>query len=518
MRRDPQYHILYIENTTERVTDYLIAMKKYLNKTLSIKLLTFVLLGALLVSLALMMRLGLFAIPWYDDYSYAKYTKSFQEVYGSGLINALRGACFQVKESWYSWQGTFSSIFLMALSPMGFNEKYYFVGPIILILLAVVSAAVLTYVIGSRIFGIKGYPAVCLAVSMSILTVWRVHNANQAFYWYNSGVHYTGMHSFMMLFVAVLVCLMELKKSVGTVGKIILSMLLAVLCSGANFVTALQGLLVMLLIILITAINRPKNALLYIPAAVTYLVGFVFNVIAPGNAVRAAYYTDSAMSPLKAVIYSFPEAFKRLWNFTGIFTLVFLVALAPIIWKGLEKTSFKFRLPGVFIALAFCFYATSYTPNLYGTGRIDLDRVINAAKLTYQFMLILSEIYLVGWIKEKAAGTRENIAFGWMYAVCVAVLAVSFAVSPLERIKYSPYGAYYYVHTGEAAAYHDGYLRQVEAVKEQGVDAVVDRNVFKPSFLYSGELSDDPEYEPNRFMAQWYGKNSIAVRVDETGD
>jgi len=116
------------------------------------------------------------------------------------------------------------------------------------------------------------------------------------------------------------------------------------------------------------------------------------------------------------------------------------------------------------------------------------------------------------------AGARENIAFVWLYTVCVAVLAVSFAVSPLERIKYSPYGAYYYVHTGEAAAYHDGYLRQVEAVKEQGADAVVDRNVFKPSFLYSGELSDDPEYEPNRFMAQWYGKSSIAVKGDEIGD
>ena len=61
-------------------------------------------------------------------------------------------------------------------------------------------------------------------------------------------------------------------------------------------------------------------------------------------------------------------------------------------------------------------------------------------------------------------------------------------------------------------------MRQVESIKSQGPDAVVDRNVFKPSFLYTGELSDDPEYEANKFMATWYRKNSIVIKADETGN
>ena len=493
-------------------------MKKIFGKTVSVRFLTFAFLVALLLGVALLLRLGLYSVPWYDDYEYAKYTKSFQEAYGSGLINAIRGACYQVRESWVIWQGTFSSIFLMALSPMGFNTDHYYMGSFVLIILLTVSAAVLTFALCRRVFGIKGYPAVCLSFAMSIFTVWRVHSANQAFYWYNGGLHYVGMHSFMMLFAAVLICMMDFKKPVTTALKMILSVILAVICSGANFATALQGILLLLGFTVLTIVKQKKKALVYVPAIVVYLIGLAFNICAPGNSMRAAYYTDTAMPMPKAILYSFPEAVKWMWDFTGLFTIVFMIALVPIIWKGLEKSTFNFKLPLIFVALAFCFYATSYTALLYGIGRVDVDRAVNAAKLTYQFMLVLCEIFVVGWIKKKTSAEKNDIGFAWLYAACLAVLVVSFAVSPAERIKYSPYGAYYYVHTGEAAAYHDGYLRQVESIKSQGPDAVVDRNVFKPAFLYTGELSDDPEYEANKFMATWYRKNSIVIKADETGD
>ena len=122
-------------------------MKKIFAKTVSVRFLTFAFLVALLLGAALLLRLGLYSVPWYDDYEYAKYTKSFQEAYGSGLINAIRGACYQVRESWFVWQGTFSSIFLMALSPMGFNVDNYYMGSFVLIILLTVSAAVLTFVL-----------------------------------------------------------------------------------------------------------------------------------------------------------------------------------------------------------------------------------------------------------------------------------------------------------------------------------------------------------------------------------
>ena len=489
-------------------------MKKFLNKTLSMRLLTVILSGALVVSLLLLLRLGLYSVPWYDDFGYTRYTRSFQEFYGYGFINAMRGVLFQVREAWYSWQGTFSSIFFMALCPFVWGEGIYWIGPFFLILMLTVSEIVFGYVICKRIFEMGRDASFCMGLSMAILSVWRIHNACQGFYWYNAGVHYVGMHSFMLFLLSVLVCLYDKKKPAVTALKILASMVLALLCSGANYVTALQGFLAALLAVGFAVIVRKRKIFVFIPSLAVYITGFIFNVVAPGNEKRAVYYEGSSYSAVVAIFKSFVKAFSHLWEFTGIFTVVFLIMLAPIIWKGLERTRLKFRLPGVFAVLAFCFYATSYTPTLYAMGDGELGRVLNEAKLIYQITLVLSEIYFIGWLRNKLKEPREAIGFVWLYAFCVAVLGVSFAVSPLERIQYSPYGAYYYVHTGEAAAYHDGFMTMVEDIKSQGPDVLVDKNVFKPAYLYAGELSDDPTYQPNVFVAEWYGKNSVAVKEE----
>ena len=147
-------------------------------------------------------------------------------------------------------------------------------------------------------------------------------------------------------------------------------------------------------------------------------------------------------------------------------------------------------------------------------GDGDIGRVLNAAKLTYQIMLVLTEIYVIGWVRTKVKNPNKDFGYIWYYATGIAILLIAFAVSPMERIRYTPYGAYYYVHTGEARAYYNGYLDMIEEIHNQGDDVRVVRNVFRPAYLYSGELSDDPDYEPNRFMAEWYGKNSIAVKED----
>ena len=489
-------------------------MKNFLNKIISIRLLTYILLGALALSLLLLLRLGLYSVPWYDDFGYTGYTKSFQDVYGYGPVNALKGVFFQVHETWYSWQGTYSSVFFMALCPIVWGEGLYWIGPFFLILMLTVSEIVFGYTVAGRIFKMRRDASFCMGLSMAILSVWRIHNACQGFYWYNAGVHYVGMHSFMLFLLSVLVCLSEKKKASATGLKIAASMVLALLCSGANYVTALQGFLAVVVVTCFAVFVRKRNVLFFLPSLAVYIVGFAFNAMAPGNAKRAAFFVGSSNSAVTAVLKSFVKAFGHLWEFTGIFTIVFLIMAAPIIWKGLENSEFKFRLPGAFVALAFCFYATSYTPTLYAIGDDELGRVLNAAKLTYQIMLVLSEIYVIGWLRNKLKEPREAVGFVWLYVLCAVVLGVSFAVNPMERIQYSPYGAYYYVHTGEAAAYHNGFMNMVADIKSQGADVLVDRNVFKPSYLYAGELSEDPTYEPNVFIARWYGKNSIAVKED----
>lgn len=489
-------------------------MLKFLKKTVSIKLINCLLATALVLSLVLLLRIGLYSVPWYDDYSYSRYAKSFQDAYGKGLLNAIRGALFTAKEMWYAWQGTFTSAFLMSLCPVVFGETLYWIGPFFLILILTVSEMVFGYTLAKKAFSMNADVSLCMGLGMSILAVWRIYNANSGFYWYNAGIHYVGMHSFMLFLLAILICICEKKSIVSTILKVILSMALAFILSGGNYVTALQGMLAVIPIAAYGFFIKKRNPLVFLPTIIVYILGFINSAKAPGNRVRAAYFVGSSYSPIMAILKSFVKAAGFLWEFSGLFTIVFVILLAPIIWKGLEQCSYKFRLPGIFAALAFCFYATSFTPTLYAMGDGDIGRVLNAAKLTYQIMLVLTEIYVIGWVRTKVKNPNKDFGYIWYYAMGIAVLLVAFAISPMNRIGYTPYGAYHYVHTGEAKAYYNGYLDMIEEIHNQGDDVRVIRNVFRPAYLYSGELSDDPDYEPNRFMAEWYGKNSIAVKED----
>ena len=490
-------------------------MKKLLNKTVSIRIITCVLLAALALSLALLLRLGLYSTPWYDDYNYSKYTHSFPIAYGEGIYNAFRGVMYQLNETYHCWQGTFSSIVFMALCPIVISETMYWIGSYVLILLLTVSSIVFAKTITKRVFSISEDASWCIAIATAILMIWRLYDPCQGFYWYNAGVHYVGMHSFMMLLLATLICLADHRNVVTDVLKVIASMLLALICSGGNYVTALQGLMLSAVIVVYAAVSHRRKPFVFLPALAVYIVGFWFNVTAQGNVARSSYFTDVTMSPVKAVLLSFVEAAKHLWQFTGFFTPVFMVLIAIVAWKGMRQTSFKFRFPLAAVVLAFCFYATSFTPTLYAMGTSDIDRVLNAAKLTFQIMLIVSELYVIGWVKNRYAGDRNDIGFVWIYAVCLVALLIPFAVSNSERMSYTPYGAYYYVHTGEAAAYYSGYLNMLNEIHSQGDDVRVGRNIFTPAYLCEGQLSEDPSAEPNQFMAQWYGKNSIAIKTGE---
>lgn len=198
-------------------------------------------------------------------------------------------------------------------------------------------------------------------------------------------------------------------------------------------------------------------------------------------------------------------------------TVAFLVLLVPIIWLALEKSQFSFRFPGILLAWSFCLYATGFTPSLYSLGHGGLGRALNVVKITYQILLLLNEIYWMGWMRRvlERRGSRLLHMKGapwWYYGGIFFSMLVIFALSPNQAGSVSSYGAYYYVHTGEAYNFYQEYLARVEILKSDEMDVVLEPYRFKPWFLCMGDLSDNPDSEVNRAVAGWYGKNTVIVR------
>ena len=165
-------------------------------------------------------------------------------------------------------------------------------------------------------------------------------------------------------------------------------------------------------------------------------------------------------------------------------------------------------------ALSFCLYTSGFTPSLYAMGHGGLSRTLNAVKMTWQLLLILNEVYFLGWLQQYLEKKSKNIsgdASWWFYALVGVVMLLIFSASDNQAGNYSAYGAYYYVHTGEAYNFHEQYLERVEMLKSDASRVVLEPYRFKPWFLCMGDLSDNPDSEENRAIADWYGKASVVV-------
>lgn len=487
------------------------------------------LLSVLLLMIPLV-RYVLYSVPWYDDYLYGRFVKtSLEQEYS--LPSGLQGAVDATRTQWYAWQGTFSSVFFMCAAPLVWNENLYFIGPEFLIAISVISVFVL---VGVLIKGIlKADTASCIiiqSVAAAVVMVF-IHSIQQGYIWYNGGIHYVGMHSFLLLTTAAWIMLLAGKGKANTVICLVWSLVGGVLAGGANYVTALQGFLLILSIVALGIYLRRKRTLLLLPSLIVYAIGFYFNVSAPGNYNRYAIFDGSGMTmgAFDAVWKSFVEAFRYMWKFTGVRTLAAMVLLLPVIWLMLRKVEFQFRFPGIILLWSFCFYATGFTPSLYVMGHAGLSRALNVVKITWQLLLLLNEVYWLGWFQQRnhrekrnagllqklgsTIGNLKGIPVSFYVMMGLIMLGI-FALEPLQATNYSTFCAYWFVHTGEAEAFHNEYLARIDTIKNGGSEVVVTPYFFKNP-LCVGDLSENPDDEVNRAIAAWYDKEAVICRKAE---
>lgn len=500
-------------------------LKKVLTKTVHEKVRAYVYLAILVLGIGSLIALARYTIPFYDDFSYGINAKNSMSS-TSDFIGAIKGAASGTKTMWYAWQGTHSSIFFMNLMPGIFGEKYYFLGPVMLILLLAGSTFLFTHVLLRVVLKADKWNSLALQCLVSGFVVLYIYAANQAFFWYNAGVHYTAMHSLLLLLITCLVGLMYSKFRHSTVWLTIVSVILGVLIGGSNYVTALQCGLIFASMALIGMLKKKKNTLLFIPSIIAYGVSFYYNVIAPGNNVRASHYWYVEKSAPKALIGSFKEAVKWGKEFSNWKTMLVVFLMIPVIWVIVKKTRYVFKLWKmlVLIAWSLCFFASGFTSSLYATGSVDLARVINVIKINYHLLLVVNAIYAIGFVyqvvKNKSKNADKNILLKWKGGLAwpLIVLWVGayffFYTNEIDPIgNYSVFGACYYLKTGQAKQFYEEYEARLEILKDNSITNVeFEPYTVKPWFLINKDVSTDATDEQNVFMAAYYGKESIRLK------
>lgn len=471
----------------------------------------------LLAALYPLIRLATYSVPWYDDYNYGGFARMAMRK-GTTIWNALKGAWECSRISWYAWQGTYGSIMLMALVPTIWGDQYYWIGPVFLILILTFSVVTFIYVMCTTIFKADRVISLGIGTVGALMMLELLYTAQEGLYWYNGGVHYVGMHALFFVMIAVLIR-MVWGESKRRYFLLLPSLFLAVLVAGSNFVTSLQGILVVVSVMTAGLLWQGRKGLVMIPVTAVYGVGYFFNVLAPGNDKRAESYVGWGMSAGKSVLFSFVEGGKYAWRFTGFMTLAVVLLLFPAIWYMVSHVKYSFKLPGLVSLWSVCLYATGFTPSLYSLGHGGLERTLTAAKLTWQALLILNLIWWCGWIcrrrENKADSEKGKMCRWWYYLVGAVLVLAAFQVEPNKAGSFCSYGAWYYIHTGEAGLFYQEYQERVAMLKGDEVSVGLPPYHFKPWLICMGELSEDPKAEENRALADWYGKDEVFLIPEE---
>lgn len=105
-------------NTIERIDEKDRCISKYL----------WICMCILILSIVPMIIISIFSRPCADDYNYAISTYHLIQSGDWNIFDLLKTA-YEVDFHYYNtWQGLYSSAFILSLQPGIFGEKYYFMG------------------------------------------------------------------------------------------------------------------------------------------------------------------------------------------------------------------------------------------------------------------------------------------------------------------------------------------------------------------------------------------------------
>lgn len=279
----------------------------------------------------------------------------------------------------------------------------------------------------------------------------------------------------------------------------------------------------MLLGILASILGKIQKRKVYFWFAIPFWVGeagFLANVMAPGNAVRAASFRQGSI--IGTIGKSFAYSSLQMVSWINIYVVVILVLLLPLSLKAVDNSKYIFRCPLLVTGAAYCLYASMFAPGFYALGEEPLSRNQNICKMFLLLCLVLLEIYWCGWlahrvrtIKRIVPRTGKNV-MRWTVVLLMALLIGIISFSRLDGVSkkatFVNYGAYRLIVDGEGNLYWHEYLQRLQLYRNEEKVVYVQPYSNHPYPLWINsdtEMSYDDSGRLSGLVANWYGKDAV---------
>ncbi len=483
----------------------------------------------LLISIVPLLLLGKYNVMCIDDYDYGIQVYDTWMTTGS-LWQSVQTAISQTAEFFKEWQGTYVSCFLMALCPMNFYYEAAFLVPVIMIGMFCVSTFLLGRQIMIRWLGSDKHHA-GLVMFLLLFMFYQVMEAPfEGIYWYNGATHYIFMESLLFLMLTLVSGTIWTEKKVNALVWCILASLDGVIVGGGNLITGLQAEILLCFLLVFTYVKKREKIIYVLLPLILFSAGFLCNILAPGNAVRAGLDSDVGYSPVLSVILSFYYALVFMIGWTNTLVILMWLALLPVMWQIGKNSEKSFRHPVWVSVGGFCILSAMFTPTLYAVGMVGLSRVDNIIQMVYYLCLFMITTYWLGWIshagedlKREEAGEKKSASGKLlgdflestqnMMTICCMLLVLIVWLFTADKNTYTSISALRSLVNGDAAAYYTEAMERHELYVDESIaDVVVTSFSARPALFDFDDLTGNEENWLNLAVSRYYHKNSVKLQ------
>lgn len=454
-----------------------------------------------------------------DDFSYGSSAHRMFVQTGS-VFQAFLGALESVKTGYYTWQGTFSSIFLMSFYPSVFDYRFYKLVPALMVSIITITCLIVSYTLIYRLLGQRKKSLFLLTgIILSLLMIERMYSVPPAIYWYNAACHYVIAECSLFVLACVYILIGISDSVVKNTVLLLISLLLAVETGGSNYATILMAGVSLTTLFVIILLKNKKKALWLIPSLIVFFVCLFINVTAPGNSLRGARF--AGIGPIQSILMSFKSVFDFSIIWMDFYTVIVLIMLIPILYKCVSKTSFKFKYPYLVFVYSICVIATGFTSSYYALGDAGLSRTQNAIKMLWQVLLIVNEGYVIGYIRSKFVAKKSSDPISEkkiplvIFLTGITLILVQPAVF-LGLGTIPSYTSLAYLTGGHAESYWNVCMERLTILEDPSIEEAELRDfVSKPFYLYVSDIRSSSDYWENEAMAKYFGKKTVVLKIEE---
>ena len=467
-----------------------------------------------MIVLCVAILLPIFMISFYnrasaDDYDYALLTH--QVIKDGGNIFELLGAAFRTTVQFYqTWQGLYTSAFILSLQPAIFGEAWYALSAPIVMLFAYMCLHISVHILNKHFLGRSAWFTASASLSLLTVLVLWMPSATEGLFWFNGAMNYMPFVFLNFLNLCVLLEAYSADKKTRRYVLVGVCTVLSFLISGGNHVTAFSNIL-LLLIVCISLLCYKKRYYLSVFPLASAVIGFLIMYLAPGTAIRQMRLEgkgilETIWETVKHVRYIMGDWISLVW----LLSLLLITPIAiEIAAKNKERFSKRFPFLPLILSLGIVcgMFCVPYLP----MGYFGEPRVTNVIWIMFMLLSWLNYILIWGWLVANGFVDVERIGSIRYLQLAKSVLVVVCMVGLfLVQDGYetsNSYEAITELKDGVAQSYCEEMDARFSLYNDVSLsDVPIKPLTVKSELLFFADFGYDADQWPNTSIGAYYHK------------